>query len=135
MPRKKSAHEQQVHEQVEVRRDRLAVHSKSPGKCRGIEQATLLMREHGPEPAQGLCWDARAELRNVALEVGTDEIRAPAQARRIGRGQQTFRKPTAEPQCIELRGTDFAGVERGEFQKTNAPGERFARLLEQIDRR
>ena len=93
------------------------------------------MRQHRPEPAQGLRRDARPELRDVALEVGTDEIRAPAQARRVGSGQQTLWKSTAQPECVESLATDFNRVERCQLQIANASCERLARLLEQIDRR
>src|SRR5919106_1339576 len=134
MPRGKAAHEEQVHEQVEVGGDRLAVHGQGAGERRGVEQTALLVREHRPEPAQGLRRDAWPELRDVALEVGADEIRAPAQARRVRCGQQTFRKPTAQPQGIEALATNLAGVERGELQIADASRERLARLFEQVDR-
>jgi len=69
------------------------------------------VREHRPEPAKGLGRDARTELRDVALEVGANEIRAPAQARRIGSGQQAFREPAAQPERIEAFAADLARVE------------------------
>ena len=112
-----AAHEEQVDEQVEVGGDRLAVHGEGAGERGGVEQAALLVREHRPEPAQGLRRDARPELRDVALEVGADELRAPAQARRVGSGQQALRKAAAQPERVEPLAADLAGVERA-----RAPG-------------
>ncbi len=135
MPWGETAHEQQAHEQIEVGGHRLAIHGECTGERRGVEQPSLLMREHRPEATQRLGRDARPELRDIALEVRPDEIGAPAQALPVGRGKQALGKAAAEPERVESLAARLAGIERGEFQVADAPGRRLARLLEQIDRR
>jgi hypothetical protein len=41
----------------------------------------------------------------------------------------------AQPERVEAPAAGFEGVERGELEIADAPGERFARLPEQVDRR
>ena len=84
---------------------------------------------------QGFRGKARPELGNVALEAGADEVHPPAQARGIGIRQQAFREPAAQPERVEARASDLAGIEWGELQVADASGERLARLLQQVDRR
>jgi hypothetical protein len=79
--------------------------------------------QHRPQPAQRFRRDARAELRNVAFEIGADEIRSPAQARGVGCGQQALRKPAAQPQRVLPLAADLVRIERGEFQIADAPSE------------
>src|SRR3546814_10499895 len=45
-----------------------------------------------------------------------------------------FRSSAAQPECVETLATGLAGVQRGDLQITDAPGERLARLFEQVDR-
>ena len=93
------------------------------------------MREHRPEAAERFGRDARPELRDVPLEVGADEIGAPAQARGVGSGEQTLRKSAAQPEGVDALSPHLAGVERGEFQIADATCERLAGLFEQVHRR
>ena len=48
------------------------------GDRRGVQELSLVMGEHRPESSQRLGGDARAELGDLALEVGADEVFAPA---------------------------------------------------------
>ncbi len=98
-------------------------------------QAALAVGEHRPGAAQGFCGSRRPELREVALEVGADEIHSPAQARGIGVRQQAVWKSAAQPKRVEALGADLGDIEWSELQVADASGERLARLLQQVDRR
>ena len=76
-----------------------------------------------------------AAQHHLPAPAAANEIHSPTQARCIGIGQQTFGKAAAQPQGVEAAATDLAGIERGQFQVADASGQRFAGLLQQIDRR
>ena len=54
VPRLQPTHEKQVDEEIEVARHRLAGHAERAGDLGGVEHPTLLVRQHRPEPTQGL---------------------------------------------------------------------------------
>jgi hypothetical protein len=99
-----------------------------------VEQAALVVRHHGPETTQGLGRYARAELRDVAFQIGTDETFAPALAARIARGCQAGRKAAPQPQVTQARGASLPNMQRPESQVAYAPGQGLARLLEHVQR-
>jgi hypothetical protein len=100
-----------------------------------LPSTALLVREHRPEPAQGLRGDARTELRDVALQVRADEVRAPAKTRGVGRGEQAFWETAPQPERVETFAANLTRIERAELEIADASRERLAGLLEQVYRR
>ncbi len=95
-----------------------------------------MVGEHGPEAAQAIGGDARAELWDVALQIGLDEVLPPAQAARIAGREKTVGKAAPQPQLVPLGGR-VADLEHGEGierQVTDPPGQGLARLAEQLER-
>lgn len=101
-----------------------------------VDGLPLLVRQHGPEPAQCLGRNARPELRNVALQIGSNGCLAPFETRRIVRREKAVGKPGAHPQRFALRAPrrNLAREQRRELDVGDAPGQRLGRLPQQIDR-
>lgn len=95
------ADEHQVDEEVKIPGNRLAGHAEARRELCSIQQAALAVRQHGPEPAQGLRRHAQAEGRDVTLEIGADEILAPQQAVAIARGEMAVGKAATQPEPRE----------------------------------
>ncbi len=93
------------------------------------------MREHRPEPVEGLRRDARPELRDVALEVGADEILAQQEALVVRACQETVGEAPAEPERLapSLPAAGLEDVERTHVHVGDATGQALAGLPEQID--
>ena len=134
VPGLQSADEQQIDEQVDVVGRGLASDPEAAREVGGVEDAALLVGQHGPESAQGFGSDARPELCDVAFEIRADEITAPAQAARLVGGKQAIGKSAAHPQRIagDSGGADLQDVEGAELQTGDPPGQRLARLLHQL---
>ncbi len=69
---------------------------------------------------------------NVPLQIGPDEILAPAQAARGTRRQQALGKAAAQPQIVDRQVAGFQDSERRQFQISDASSQRFARLFEEL---
>ena len=119
MPGGQTPHQQQVDEQVYVARRGLAVDPQIACQLRQVERLTLMMGEHGPEAPQGLDGDARSELRDVAFEIGQDEVLAPAHARPVAVSEEALGKSATQPQALGI--VDLSGGERGQLQMADAP--------------
>ena len=61
----------------------------------------MVMRQHGPEAAQGKCRQIDAELRQVTLQVGTNERLAPLSAGGEIAGQEGTREAAAQPTDVK----------------------------------
>jgi hypothetical protein len=103
-------------------------HAESACELRGVEQAALVVSEHHPQPPQRLGRDARAQLRDLALQVCADEILAPAQADRVIRREEAVRKAASHPESVQLFPADLCEVERREFDERDPPSQALARL-------
>lgn len=104
--------EEKINKQVEIRCDRRTIDTERAGKLSGIQQAGLVMGQHHSETPQRFRRDPRAELRDIALKIGADEILPPAQPETIIRRQETLGKSAAQPkdsswlQARQARGPD-----------------------------
>ena len=94
-----------------------------------------MVGEHRPEAAQRLRRDPRAEHRDVAFEIGADEILPPPLAGAIAAGKEAVREASAHPQALDLPLPHLERVERMHFEIAYASGQAFARLAQEIDRR
>ncbi|OIQ64064.1 hypothetical protein GALL_543880 [mine drainage metagenome] len=126
MPGGEAAHQQEIHQQVQVAIGRLRVHTQVAGELGGVEQAPLVVGEHGPETPQGLGGDAGAELGDVPFQVGADEILAPAQAAGEAAGQQAVGEAAPQPQLIQGAIPHFHGMEGAQLQVGDASRQGFA---------
>ena len=63
-----------------------------------------MMCQHGPEAAQRFGRNARPEQRDVALEVGADEVLPPPLTGSVARRQKAVGKAAPHPQGVQLFG-------------------------------
>jgi len=132
--RREASNEQEIHEQTNVAGDGWSAHRESGREARCIQKGALVVGEHHPQSLQRLRRDARAELRNVSLEVVPDEASPQAEARVIAPGKVAVREAAAEPETVDLPGvSDLEEVERPELDILDAPGQAFPRLAEKVD--
>src|SRR3989338_10505071 len=132
MPWRQAAHEQQVNEQIEIACCGFGINAKVAGELGGVEQTALMVGKHAPEAAQGFGSDARAELWDIALQIGADEILPPAQAACSIGSEQAFRKAAANPYFVSLECLRFQYVEGCKLEISDAPCQCFAGLFEQF---
>ena len=85
-----------------------------------------MVREHRPQPPQRLGRDARAQLRDLALEVCADEVLAPAQADRVSPREEAVWEAASDPELVQLLRADLGDVERRRVRRTRSspPGSR-----------
>jgi len=93
-----------------------------------------VVREHGPVASQGRGRDARAELRDIPLQVCTDEVLAPAQAVGLIAGQQAVREAAPHPQVVQWQGAGLQGVDGTQLQIGDAARQGLSGLFEQVQR-
>src|SRR5208283_3086457 len=126
MPRGQAAHEQEVHQQVEITGGGLAIHAQSARQLSGVEPLRLVMRQHGPETPQGFGGYPGAELRNVPLQISPDKVPPPFHAEIVVVGEETARKSAANPKPVELIRGNLERIERAKLQIGDATGQAFA---------
>ena len=132
--RRQPPHQQQVDHQVEVVADGGAADAEAAGDLGGVQQPSLLVGEHRPQPPQRLRRDTRAELRDVALEVGADEVPSPAQAGRVVGGEEALGKAAAHPELVEPLAAHLGEVEGRQLGEGDPSGQGLAALGQQLDR-
>ena len=87
VPGRQATHQHQIDQQIEITRHALA---RDPEPCRKlgrVQEPALFMGQHGPEPPQRLRWNAQPERRDIAFEIGADEILPPGEAGAVRCGQ------------------------------------------------
>ena len=72
------------------------------------------MCQHRPQTSDLLCRQPQPELREIAFEIGCDELGAPVEALLLGVREVAARKATAQPEAVDVG----AGYDLGRF----APG-------------
>ena len=72
-------------------------HTNAARQLSRIQYPSLVVREHRPEPPEGLRRNAHSELGNIAFQVSANEIATPPQANRVILRQDRSRKPAAYP--------------------------------------
>ena len=135
-PRAKAPKELQVDEQVDVPFYRWIGDSQCAGDSRLVENASLLMGEHGPKPANCLGGQAWRKHWNVPLQVTANEVSAPIKALGIIRCKQAIRETAAQPECAvgDSWCGNFFNIERRNVKVRHSSGEGFARLAHQVER-
>ena len=101
VPGGEPAHQEQVHQQVQVAVDGFDVQAEVAGEQGAVQHPALVVGQHGPEPAQGFGRKPGTELGNVPLKVGADEILTPVQTVGIAPRQQTPREAAPQPQVVQ----------------------------------
>jgi hypothetical protein len=101
--------ETQIHEKINVGCQGFPRCCRAPGELCGIQQVSMFVCQHRPEPPQGRRRDPRAWLWSVLLKVAADESFAPAGTPHIARRSQDVRKSSARS-CMVL-GNNRAFVE------------------------
>ena len=79
-PRGEPAHQQAAHHQVHEPRDGPAVDPQASRWSCDVERSSPGVDQHGPEPSECLRRNALAELGDIPLEVGADEVLTPPEA-------------------------------------------------------
>ena len=72
--RRKPPHKQQVREQIDITADGRRCNSQASRQLRSVQQRSLAVGEHGPKPLQRLGRNANAELWNITLKIGSNEV-------------------------------------------------------------
>ena len=88
-------------------RDGPAAHFEIASELRHVQHAALVVSEHRPQPPQGLGRDAPPELRDVALEVGADEVRPPGQAGLVVGREEAVGESSPHPEIVDAVGADL----------------------------
>ena len=132
----KAAHEQEVRQEIDVAPDGRSADAERRGEPGGVQQRTLAVREHGPEPTQRLGRNSRPELRHVPLEIGADEIPSARETLRVVAGQLAVGKAAANPQPVLIAPAvdDLQHIEGTHLDISDAAGEALARLSQKIHR-
>jgi hypothetical protein len=94
------AYEQQIHQNINVATDSLAINFKVSRQCREINTFALQMRQHCPKPSKPGCRNSKTQLRDISFQIGTDQVFQPGHAIGIGLCQVTFRKPSPLPSLV-----------------------------------
>src|SRR6266568_3688510 len=132
VPGRQSSNKQEVNKKIKIAGYRFAIDGQAARQSGGIQNLSLVVGQHRPEAAKCLSRYARPELGDVALQVRSDKITPPLQAEIVRLCQETARKATPDPECIDHNGVDLQGVERTEFQIGDTPRQTLAGLLEQV---
>ena len=132
-PWHQSPNQQEVDHQVQVPGDRDPVDVEPPCERRRVVRLPLIVGEHGPEPPQRLGRNARPELRDVPLQIRADEGEAPVEALFVAACEVALRKAAATPQPPEPGAGNLPRIEGMQLAVGDAPRQRFARLLQQVD--
>ena len=74
--------------------------AERPAELRSVPHLSVIVSQHRPEAFEGRALDGDAELRNVALEEGANEVAAPAKAVGMAPGRVGRREAAAEPEVI-----------------------------------
>ena len=82
-PRFEDAHQQEFFEDLEIAGNCMTADPKRTRIPLGIEQFALVIGQHAPEQLQSLGIDLKPELRNIAFDIGANEVQPPLQARCI----------------------------------------------------
>src|SRR5437588_38627 len=90
------------------------------------------MREHGPETPQRGGADGNAQLGDILLQKGKDELAAPGVALAIGAGQEGTRKAAAQPQGSQAAYADFFQGKPAQLMIGDASGQRFRALSQEF---
>ena len=134
-PGLQAADQKQVHHQAEVAADGDAADVEPSGEGGSVEHLSLIVRQHGPEAAEGLGRDTRPECGDVALEIGANEIEPPVETAFVGLRQKTFRKTAPLSQMQAVATADLRDAEWIQLAIRNAARQSFAGLLHQVDGR
>ena len=92
------------------------------------------MCEHRPEPAERFRRHAWPKLRDIAFQIGADEVLAPHSRTPVAVSEETVRVAAPDPQSVGRSSVELKHIERAELDIGDTPGKAFAGLLEQIDR-
>jgi len=133
MEGRQAANRREVCRQVEVANDRRAGEAQSAGDLRGIENSSLHVGGHGPETAQRFGWNVRAELRDVALRIGANEILLPDRSRFGAFGGEAAGESAADTEPFFWVAVDFQRMERFQFDTGDTAYEGFSGPGEQVD--
>ena len=95
----------------------------------------VVVREHRPEPAEGVGAEVDPELRDVAFEVRADELLAPSLARGVAGRQERAWEAPAQPQGSPTLRSDLGDAQAVERVERDATRERLRALAQQIRRR
>ena len=128
-------HQQHPLQQVEVGADRPRAQHQVPGEPGEVQHPALSVREHGPETLQQQRRRPRAELQEIALEVGADQVAPEPQALLRACREEAGRQTAAHPKPrdrLRIR-LDLKHVERAEIEVCDPPGQTL-RLPKQCGR-
>src|SRR5580658_2849334 len=132
MPGRQSPDKQQVNQKIKITGNGFAIDGQTTRQGSGIQNLSLIVRQHGPESPQRLSRYARAKLRNIALQIGSNKIPSPEQTGVVGFRQKASRKSTPNPERLKRGRIDLQGIEGAEFEIGDTPGQALAGLLEQV---
>ena len=130
-----SPDQQQISQEIDVAGDHRRADGQARGQRRGVQQGPLGVSEHPPQPFQRGSGDrAGRELRDVALQVGGDEVQPVRETVGVVGGKEALREAAAQPQSSESlfvrrRLENIEGMKR---YVCDAPRQALARLPQQV---
>ena len=120
-----------LRQQVEVASHGALVDAQRSGRLRRVPHLAVIVGQHGPEPVERRGRNVYAELRQIPLDCGADELASPdGAAGIIGRGEGA-REAAAQPQGRRARETGLVKRKAADLDDFDPPGERLARLAQQ----
>ncbi len=118
-------------ERIEVAAHGLVGDAEGASELRTIPDLGVVVSEHRPEPPHRRGGKPDPQRREIALEIGADELLTPAAARRLRPGEIGKREAAAEPQLLEVIRPDLLQNQAAELVIGDAPGEGLGALPEQ----
>jgi len=122
-----------IHQQIEIMAGGLTIHAQGAAQGSSIQQARLVVGQHGPEAAQGFSRNAWSQLGDVALELGANELFSPDAATGVTRGLHAVGEAAANPEAFAGRSAELQYREPAQLEIADAPGQAFAALSNQPD--
>src|SRR5579862_5441682 len=77
VPGRQEAHHERARQYIHIVADGHIGDRHRSAQLRPVQNLAVDVREHRPEPSQGGSWYAKAELREIPLQEGVDEVLAP----------------------------------------------------------
>ena len=122
-------------EDVEIAAGRAFARTERPRELRGVPDLAVPVRDHHPEPPERLGRDANAQLGEIALQEGADEVVEPVGCVLVVGGEEGAREAAPQPEVAPTRRPDFFQVEAGERDQPDPAGQRLGHAAYERRRR
>jgi len=128
------AHHERAGQDVEMSLDRGVGFAERPGQFGRVPRLPVIVRQHRPQPAQGLRGHFDSEPADVAFEERLHEVLTPAPARVVSGGENRSGEAAPQPQPADRREADFAQTEAAHGHERDPSRQRLRAVANQVRR-